>query len=607
MSSSAASTGAPAVHEIVLEPGSALTGAPGSGSAVVPDRLAGLVEMAGRAGRIAEFELSFFWRADHDGTGDLLFATVRATGPAARTTLSWVEHATVPYGITDRELDVVTLLIGGLSNTQIADRLGTSPRTVSTHVERILAKLDVRTRAAAAALALEESLLVLPVPGGTEGFEKLLMGMVGSSAPATGLPATARPGVRNGVVRCGPGRTGPLLGKRRSIRRPILLGGAFPVTGQIAEDGREMLRASQLAIDEINRHGGVAGTPVELVSVDLDIKDAASIARAFQYLAGQDVDAMVSGYLGDQEVAHEIAADHGAPYLHAATLDSMTRLVEDNPGRYGNVFQICPSDTCYGPGFVDAMSCLRNNRQVPVRSRSLAIVRGRWKFGDLGITAAAELAERQGWRLDYVADDIVGERAWREQGHRIAQLAPAAVMIGSYFADEAIPFVRGFLTNPSPTVLYALYAPSIPRFRVEIGSLAEGLLWATTTGTYSDPVAHRFTDRYRSAWAVSPGRSHAGIAYDRVRILAGAWAASDSPRDFASVTEALREWVHRGVNGTYSFAGAGQSTLAYPLTTSDPSLAMAHLVFQIQDNRQRIVYPAPYTEARFRLPPWWQD
>ncbi len=104
---------------------------------------------------------------------------------------------------------------------------------------------------------------------------------------------------------------------------------------------------------------------------------------------------------------------------------------------------------------------------------------------------------------------------------------------------------------------------------------------------------------------MAPGRSHAGISYDRVRILASAWSNSDSPRDFTSVSDTLRRMVHRGVNGAYAFDGAGQAVQAYPLTTRDPSISMAHLVFQIQDNRQRIVYPAPYTEARFRRPPWW--
>lgn len=577
-------------HEIVLTPGGELSTVRGVG-AEAAERIEGLLGIARRAGRLAgHHELSFYWRDDDNR---VLFATVRSPGHESRTSLTWIDDAELPYGVTQRELDVLTLLVGGLSNAQIATRLWTSVRTISTHVERVLAKLDVATRAGAAAVAVEESLLVLPVPGGPEGFERLLIGKL--SAPDEEPPPAVR-----GRRPPPPPRSG-----RRSVRRPILLGSAFPTTGQIAEDGLEMVRASQLAIDEINAHGGISGRPVKLVNVDLDIKSSASVARAFDELAGRDVDAMVSGYLDDQLVAHEIAAEHQAPYLHAATLDSMVRMVEDNPGRYGNVFQICPSDTNYGPGFVNAMTFLRDSGQLSPHSRSLAVVRGRWKLGDLGLEAAIARAERDGWRIDYLADDVVGDEAWREHGRRVARHAPAAVLIGTYFEDEAAQFVRAFQADPAPTVLYALYAPSIPRFRIEMGPAAEGLLWATTTGTYSDDVARRFTQRYRDAWAISPGRSHAGIAYDRVRILASAWARADSPRDFSSVIESLRQGVHRGVNGAYSFANAGQSALAYPLATPDPSIGMAHLVFQIQDNRQRIVHPSPYTEARFRRPAWW--
>lgn len=593
------------IHEVVLDSAGELSSTRGIGSTDVAGQLDGLIDIARRAGRIAgHLELSFYWRSE---AGNLVFATVRSMAHENRTSLSWTEYADLPHGLTPRELDVVTLLIGGLSNGDIASRLWTSSRTVSTHVERILSKLGVRSRAGAAAVALEESLLVLPIPGGPDGFERLLMGMLSTPQPE---PPSAPAGWGSGWGTPSPtarGRHRPGLPKtgRRSVRRPVLIGSVFPVTGEIAEDGKEMVRASQLAIEELNLRGGIAGRPVQLVNVDVDIKDPASIKVAFEDLAGQDVDAMVSGYLGDQRIAHEIAAEHGAPYLHAATLDSMVRLVGDNPSRYGNVFQICPSDTNYGPGFINAMTYLRDSGQLSCQSSTIAIVRGRWKLGDLGIHESKEMAERQGWHLDYIADDVNGQEAWREQGRAIAALAPAAVMIGSYFVDETIPFIREFLANPSPTLLYSLYAPSIPRFRVEMGPQAEGLLWATTTGTYSDKVARQFTDRYRSAWAVSPGRSHAGIAYDRVRILAGAWAAADSPRDFRSVAESLRQSVHRGVNGAYSFSGAGQSALAYPLNSPDPSIAMAHLVFQIQDNRQRIVHPAPYTEAALRKPPWW--
>lgn len=582
-------------HEIVLDTAGQLASVRGVGSAEI-DRISGLIEIARRARRLCEhLEISFFWR-DESGKrprGNPVFATIRTVCPPSRTTLSWRAEPCLPHGLTARELDVLTLLVGGLSNAGIAARLWASPRTVTTHVERILGKLEVASRTAAAAVAVEESLLALPVPGGPEGFERLLIGLLSNSDVAE---QEQDPPGGHGLV--------PST-RRRTVRRPVLLGSAFPSSGATAEDGTEMIRASRLAIDELNARGGVLGRAVELVNVDLDILDPASIRTAFEQLAACDVDAMLSGYLGDQQVAHEVAADHGAPYLHAATLKSMVQVVEDQPRRYSHIFQICPSDTNYGPGFVQAMTHLRASEQFPVRSRSLAIVRGRWKLGDLGIEEATRWAEQQGWRLDYVADDVSGEAEWREQGRRIAELAPAAVMIGSYFVHETIHFVRAFQTAPSPTILYALYAPSIPRFRAELGPAAEGILWATTTGTYSDRAGADFGERYRRAWATFPGRSHAGIAYDRVHLLASAWSSADSPRDFHSVAQSLRHAVHRGVNGAYSFDTVEQSALSYPLATADPSIAMAHLVFQIQDDRQRIVHPSPYTEAPFRRPPWW--
>jgi DNA-binding CsgD family transcriptional regulator/tetratricopeptide (TPR) repeat protein len=58
-----------------------------------------------------------------------------------------------PAGLTARQLDVLALLSDGLSNADIAARLVISPKTADHHVSAILAKMDVRNRAEAAAAA----------------------------------------------------------------------------------------------------------------------------------------------------------------------------------------------------------------------------------------------------------------------------------------------------------------------------------------------------------------------------------------------------------------------------------------------------------------------
>jgi DNA-binding CsgD family transcriptional regulator len=62
-------------------------------------------------------------------------------------------------GLTPRELDVLRLLVVGQSNPQIAEALFISPRTATTHVTNILAKLGVTSRTEAAARAIREGLV----------------------------------------------------------------------------------------------------------------------------------------------------------------------------------------------------------------------------------------------------------------------------------------------------------------------------------------------------------------------------------------------------------------------------------------------------------------
>jgi DNA-binding CsgD family transcriptional regulator/tetratricopeptide (TPR) repeat protein len=67
--------------------------------------------------------------------------------------------STDPYGLSRREREVLTLLVDGRSNGEIATELFISPKTASVHVTHILDKLGVSSRGAAAAVAIRAGLV----------------------------------------------------------------------------------------------------------------------------------------------------------------------------------------------------------------------------------------------------------------------------------------------------------------------------------------------------------------------------------------------------------------------------------------------------------------
>jgi DNA-binding NarL/FixJ family response regulator len=75
------------------------------------------------------------------------------------------EQVTDGAGLTPRELEVLKLLADGLGQKTIAQALFITPKTVATHIQRVLTKLDVHSRAEAVAYAHRHHLFDHPGAG----------------------------------------------------------------------------------------------------------------------------------------------------------------------------------------------------------------------------------------------------------------------------------------------------------------------------------------------------------------------------------------------------------------------------------------------------------
>ncbi|WP_026380737.1 ABC transporter substrate-binding protein [Afifella pfennigii] len=528
-------------------------------------------------------QASFIWIGRDKGWMSVRLSREADPSPTPRTGVE-IEDIAPPFALTLRELDVLTLLAAGLGNEAIATRLAVSPRTITKHVENIFAKTEIATRAGAAAMAIDRGYLRLPTPGGGIGAP-LPTGEIEAIAQRLDTPGTEpKPRILS--------------------RRPVLVGMPLALSGRGALDAAQMLNGARMAVTEINARGGILGRELRLVVSDCDVGDRASVIDSYSELIEKDVDAITGGYSCAEPAIHDLVAEFGAPYLHAATMQSAVEPVRQEPGRLGNIFQVCASDVTYGAGLVRFLGELTQPGSWKPRNKRLAIIQPHWPGLNVGLERIDAGLARRGWQMEIISDLAISDIDWRAVIARLHRLDPSLVVLASYFAEDGIAFQRAFRRQPLPALVYMLYSPSVPAFRQELGAAAEGVVWATTTGLYSDRLGRDFARRYQALHGHAAGRSHASIAYDRIHILAGAWSRAGGARQFDKVIADLRTSVHRGANGSYFFGTPGQVGLAFPDDTADPSISQAQLVFQIQNGEQRILSPQPYADSVF-IPPSW--
>lgn len=127
----------------------------------------------------------------------------------------------------------------------------------------------------------------------------------------------------------------------RSTSGPVLIGLAGPFTDPV---GAPMKRAAELAVEEINAQGGVAGRPMQLVERnDFANSDSAVFVATDLYNAGV---AAVIGHLYSGQTLAAAPVYNGGEDPVAAISPSSSSPDVSGAGRY--TFRLCPSDLAHG-------------------------------------------------------------------------------------------------------------------------------------------------------------------------------------------------------------------------------------------------------------------
>ncbi len=395
---------------------------------------------------------------------------------------------------------------------------------------------------------------------------------------------------------------------------PIPIGGGVPLTGWAAADGIEFKRALEMACEEINALGGILGRPLEPVFEDTKEQGADNIIPAMQRLIDRHgVHAIINGYnTGAVTAEYDLIADAGIIYIHHNTDIVHHDTVGNNPDRYFGIFMGDPAEYWYGEGLLSFLNGLGEQGLYQRPNNKIAIVTGSQNYSVVIANAIRDNAQKYDWEVGLFETVVVPISEWGPTQAKLREDPPAVIAITHWVPQDLAQFMIQFVPNPTNSLVYMQYGPSLAAFR-EIGQEnVNGVLYSTVIASLQDEIGNDFNQRYKKKFGESASPLVAAQVYDSTQYYALAAAiagGTGGPGEFKQnqkVSERLRRTIHRGVMGTTHFFIPEQAAIPYPDATNDPSLGMPHQYLQIQDHTKEpeLIAPPPYETSVFHMPPW---
>jgi branched-chain amino acid transport system substrate-binding protein len=337
----------------------------------------------------------------------------------------------------------------------------------------------------------------------------------------------------------------------------IKIGMVLPVTGPAADSGKYALTGAKIALDRVNKAGGVLGKQVELVTEDDQTTNPGAVL-AFSKLAAQpDIVAFLGSIRSTQN--HAMAPDilkTGKPVCFGGTDPTLTKL--GNPW----LFRFRPNDS-YSGRVIGAYGV------ETLGKKKWAIVHSTDAFGTNGAKALTE-------SLGKLGASVAIDQGYPNQSQDFSAVVLAvkqsgADIIGSYFtfdADLAI-FARQlrqlgvnipWVGSPSITVAGAVKLA---------GPALYGTFGVADYAEDSCPEAKEFAKLYKAASNGVNADNYGSWTYDAIGVLCKAIndAKSTDPQKIRDAIIATKGY--KGAEGEYNFDANGDGLHGYNIVRNE--------------------------------------
>jgi len=337
---------------------------------------------------------------------------------------------------------------------------------------------------------------------------------------------------------------------------PIKIGVVNMLTGPFAEGGSFQVNGLQLALEDINKAGGILGRPVELHTEDNASTNPGTVLAFSKLFTDPAIKAIVGPIASTHiQAASPAIAKAGIPTMIGGTDPSLTRV--NNKW----VFRARPND-------LYSSKVIADFGVNTLKLKKWAIIHATDAFGQGGAKALTEALQAMG--VTPVLDQGYTSNAQDFTPIVLAVKKSGAEVLGTYMtvpADQAI-----FAKQLRQLGVNIQWVGSPTTVTVTARNLAGEALYGTYAvvdfNAEANDAARDFTKRYRERFGIAPD-NFASWSYDSLNILALAMnnAKSTEPEAIRKAILAIKGY--RGLEGNYEFDTRGDGLHGYNVVKND--------------------------------------
>jgi branched-chain amino acid transport system substrate-binding protein len=355
---------------------------------------------------------------------------------------------------------------------------------------------------------------------------------------------------------------------------PIKIGITGPFTGSLADPGTDIRNAGLMAIDDINKAGGISGRQLQGVAED-DACDAQQGTQAAQKLLNEGIVAIVGGYcsgasIPESDVLHR---NGDLPFITAAS--SNPKFTDQG---YDNTFRMVPRDDQEAPADVGFMKEI-------LKATKLAIMHDNTTYAKGVADSAKSAAQSAGMTVVYFDAITPGQKDYTSALTAVGAKNPDVLFYTGYYPEYGLLAKQYAQLHPSFKLNgdSADVDPSV--IKVAGNALTDPGITINTlpvTGLIKNSKNSDFGSRYKAKYG-RDAADYSSYEYDGMMAFAQALKDNGGKTAAKDLNAALHKVSITGITGPVSFDTKGDRPEPQFYAVKASGNPLAFVVYALRD------------------------